>query len=137
MSFGLTNASTAFMDLMNRIFRQLHDLFVIVFIDDILVYSKSEEDHVNHFQIMLQTLKDQKLYAKNFKCEYWVSVVTFLRHIVSSEGIKLDPQKIEEVKKWTRPMTPTNIRSFLVLVGYYRRFVESFLSIGASLTKLT
>lgn len=113
------------------------DLFIIVFIDDILIYSKSKEDHVDHLRIILQTLKDQELYVKFSKCEFWLSIVAFLGNIVSSGGIKVDPQKTEVVKKWPRPATLTNIRSFLGLVGYYTRFVESFSSIAALLTRLT
>ncbi|KAF3660660.1 putative CST complex subunit CTC1-like [Capsicum annuum] len=114
MSFGLTNVPTAFMDLMNRVFRHFMDLFVLDFIDNILVYSKSEEDHANYLRIVLQNLKDQKF-----------------------EGIKVDSQKVEAAKKYPRPMTPTDIRSFLGLFGYYRRFVGSFLSIATPLMRLT
>ena len=86
------------MDLINQVFKQFLDLFVIVFIDDILIYSKSEEDHANHLRIILQTLKDHQLYAKFSKCEFWLNVVTFLGHIISSEGIMVDPQKVVVVK---------------------------------------
>ncbi|KAH0712585.1 hypothetical protein KY289_008544 [Solanum tuberosum] len=137
MSFGLTNAPAAFMDLMNRVFKLYLDMFVIVFIDDILIYSRSEEDHASHLRIVLQNLKDKELYAKFSKCEFWLESVEFLGHIVSGEGIKVDTQKIEEVQNCPRPTSPTDIRSFLGLAGYYRRFVKGFSSISLSLTKLT
>ena len=137
MSFGLTNAPAVFMDLMNSLFRPFLDLFVIVFIDDILVYSRSEDEHADHLRAVLQTLRDRKLYAKFSKCEFWLKSVAFLGHIVSDEWIKVDTQKIEAVKYWPRPTTPTEVRSFLGLAGYYRRFVEGFSSLSAPLTKLT
>ncbi|XP_070011281.1 uncharacterized protein [Nicotiana sylvestris] len=127
MSFGLTNAPTTFMDLMNRIFKPFLDRFMIVFIDDILVYSRSQEEYVGHLRIVLQTLLENELYAKFYKCEFWLESVAFLGHVVSRGGIKVDPQKIEAVKSWPQPTTPTEIRSFLGLAGYYRRFVEGFL----------
>ncbi|KAH0661560.1 hypothetical protein KY284_026491 [Solanum tuberosum] len=137
MSFGLTNAPAAFMDLMNRVFRNYLDLFVIVFIDDILIFSKSEDDHMNHLKIVLQVLKDHQLYAKFSKCEFWLRSVSFLGHIVSSEGIEVNPKKTDAVKSWPRPLSPSDIRSFLGLAGYYRRFVEGFSSIASPLTALT
>ncbi|XP_069147980.1 uncharacterized protein [Solanum lycopersicum] len=121
MSFGLINAQAAFMDLMHRVFRSYLDSFVIVFIDDILVYSKNEGDHMDHLRVVLQVLKENQLFGKYRKCEFWLSSVAFLSHIISSEGVEIDPRKTETVKNWPRPLTPTDIRSFLGLEGYYRR----------------
>ena len=111
VSFGLTNAPAAFMDLMNRVFRPFLDRFVIIFIDDILVYSKSEDEHTKHLRFVLQTLRDYRLYAKFSKCEFWLEQVTFLGHVVSKDGIQVDPKKIEAVADWPRPTTVTEIRS--------------------------
>ncbi|WMV09385.1 hypothetical protein MTR67_002770, partial [Solanum verrucosum] len=96
-------------------------MFVIVFIDDILIYSRSENEHVDHLRIVLQVLKDQQLFAKFSKCEFWLRSIAFLGHIVSSKGIEVDPKKTDAVKSWPRPLTPSDIRSFLGLAGYYRR----------------
>ena len=137
MPFGLTNAPAAFMDLMNRMFSPYLDVFVVVFVDDILIYSKTLEDHDRHLRIVLQVLREAKLYAKFGKCEFWKEEVRFLGHVVSKEGISVDPSKVEAVLNWSRPTTPTEIRSFLGLAGYYRRFIEGFSSIASSLTKLT
>ncbi|KAH0697960.1 hypothetical protein KY289_015442 [Solanum tuberosum] len=137
ISFGLTNASVTFMDLMNRFFWQYFDMFVIVFIDDILIYSRSENDHMDHLRIVLQVLKDHQLFTKFSKCEFWLRSVAFLGHIVSSKGTEVDPKKTDSVKSWPRPLLPTDIRSFLGLAGYYRRFVEGFSSIASPLTALT
>ena len=136
MPFGLTNAPAAFMDLMNRVFKEFLDQFVIVFIDDILVYSKSSEEHVFHLSKVLQTLRENALYAKFSKCEFWLNRVAFLGHVISGDGISVDPTKIEAVMKWPRPTTVTEVRSFLGLAGYYRRFVEGFSAIATPLTHL-
>ena len=108
------------MELMNEVFQPYLDSFVIVFTDDILVYSKTEEDHVGHLRIVLQRLREEKLYAKFSKCEFCHTSVTFLGHVVSKEGIRVDPAKIEAVRGWTRSTSPTEIRSFVGLAGYYR-----------------
>ena len=110
------------MDLMNRTFRNCHDLFVIVLIDGILIYSRSENDHMRHITIVLQVLKDNQLLAKYSKCEFWLRSVSFLGHIHSSEGVEVYPRKTKGVKSWPKPLTPTHILSFLGLVGYYKRF---------------
>ncbi|GJS87555.1 putative reverse transcriptase domain-containing protein [Tanacetum coccineum] len=137
MPFGLTNAPTVFMDLMNRVCRPYLDKFVIVFIDDILIYSKTQEEHVEHLRLVLELLKKEKLYAKFSKCEFWLREVQFLGHVINGNGIHVDPSKIEAVKNWKAPRTPTEVRSFLGLAGYYRRFIENFSKIAKSLTILT
>ncbi|RVW15572.1 Retrovirus-related Pol polyprotein from transposon 17.6 [Vitis vinifera] len=137
MPFGLTNAPTAFMDLMNRVFEPYLDQFVVVFIDDILVYSKSREEHERHLSIVLQTLRDKRLYAKLKKCEFWLNKVSFLGHVVSKDGISVDSGKVDVVSNWKRPTTMTEIRSFLGLAGYYRQFIEGFSKIALPLTSLT
>ncbi|KAL4026597.1 hypothetical protein IC575_015033 [Cucumis melo] len=137
MSFGLTNAPAMFMDLMNRVFREFLDTFVIVFIDDILIYSKTEAKHEEHLRMVLQTLRDNKLYAKFSKCEFWQKQVSFLGHVVSKAGVSMDPAKIEAVTSWTRPSTVSEVCSFLGLACYYRRFVENFSRIATPLTQLT
>ncbi|KAL4025999.1 hypothetical protein IC575_014406 [Cucumis melo] len=137
MSFGLTNAPSVFMDLMNMVFKDFIDTFVIVFIDDILVYSKTEVEHEEHLHQVLETLQANKLYAKFSKCEFLLKKVSFLGHVLSSEGVSVDPTKIEAVTSWPRLSTVSEVRSFLGLVGYYRRFVEDFSRIASPLTQLT
>ncbi|GMI67523.1 hypothetical protein HRI_000421600 [Hibiscus trionum] len=136
MPFGLTNAHAAFMDMMNRVFHEYLDKFVMVFIDDILVYSRTEEEHEGHLRIVLQALLENQLYAKLSKCEFWRREVVFLGHVVSAEGIRVDPQKIEAVMNWKPPKSVHEVRSFLGLAGYYRRFVDGFSKIAAPLAKL-
>ncbi|GJU03448.1 putative reverse transcriptase domain-containing protein [Tanacetum coccineum] len=137
MPFGLTNAPAVFMDLMNRVCKPYLDKFVIVFIDDILIYSKSKKEHEEHLKLILELLKKEELYAKFSKCEFWIPKVQFLGHVIDSEGIHVDPAKIESIKDWTSPKSPTEIRQFLGLAGYYRRFIEGFSKIAKPMTKLT
>ena len=134
---GLTNAPAAFMDLMNRVFRPFLDRFVIVFINNILVYSRSEEEHAMHLRLVLQTLREHQLYAKFSKCEFWLDQVAFLGHMVSKDGIQVDPKKIKAILEWPRPTTVTEVRYFLGLASYYRRFVKDSSKIAAPLTRLT
>ena len=108
----------------------------MVFIDDILEYSKDKEEHAHHLQIVLQTLREHQLYAKLKKCEFWLEEVVFLGHVVSKEGIKVDPQKVKAIMDWLRPTNVTEIRSFLRLAGYYRRFIKDFSKISSPLTNL-
>ena len=137
MSFGLTNAPAVFMDLMNRVCRPMLDRSVIVFIDDILVYSKTREQHEEHLRELLGVLKRERLYAKFSKCEFWLREVQFLGHLVNQEGILVDPAKVEAVMQWETPKSPSDIRSFLGLAGYYRRFICDFSKIVVPLTRLT
>ena len=133
MPFGLTNVPTAFMDLMHRIFQPYLDQFV----DDILIYSQSEWEHEYHLRIVLQLLRDHQLYAKFSKCEFWLTEVRFLGHVVSASGVSVDPEKVEAVMGWERPKSVFEIRSFLGLAGYFRRFIEDFSRIAAPMTRLT
>ncbi|GJU74852.1 putative reverse transcriptase domain-containing protein [Tanacetum coccineum] len=137
MPFGFTNAPDVFMDLMNRVCKPYLDRYVIVFIDDIFIYSKSRKEHAGHLKLILNLLKNEELYAKFSKCEFWLSKVQFLGHVIDSEGIHVDPAKIEAIKDWASPKTPTEIRQFLGLAGYYRRFIEGFSKIARPMTKLT
>ena len=136
MPFRLTNAPAAFMDLMNMVFSPYLDKFVIVFIDDILVYSGSPKEHAEHFRTVLQILRERQLYAKLSKCQFWLDMVAFLGHVISVEGISVDPQKIEAIMNWKPPTNVSEVRSFLGLAGYYRKFVERFLKIANPLTNL-
>nr|GEV38276.1 putative reverse transcriptase domain-containing protein [Tanacetum cinerariifolium] len=137
MPFGLTNARAVFMDLMNQVCTPYLDKFVIVFIDDILIYSKRKQEHEKHLKLILEFLKKEELYAKFSKCEFWILKVQFLSHKIDSQGIHVDSTKIESIKDWAFPKTLTKIRQFLGLACYYRRFIEGFLKIAKSMTKLT
>src|SRR6185295_3275047 len=135
MSFGLTNAPAHFMYLMNSVFMSELDKFVVIFIDDILIYSKNEEEHAEHLRIVLQRLREHKLYAKFSKCDFWLTEVQFLGHIVSKDGISVDPSKIQDVLNWKAPTSVPEIRSFFGLAGYYRRFVPDFSKIARPMTE--
>ena len=122
---------------MNRVFQPYLDQFVVVFVDDILIYSQSEVEHEDHLRIVLQLLRDHQLYAKFSKCEFWLTEVGFLGHVVSASGVSVDPGKVEAVMSWERPKSVLEIRSFLGLAGYYRRFIEDFSRLAAPMTRLT
>ncbi|GJV44582.1 putative reverse transcriptase domain-containing protein [Tanacetum coccineum] len=137
MLLGLTNAPAMFMDLMNQVCKPYLDKFVIEFIDDILIYSKNDEEHEKHLRIILELLKEEKLYAKFSKCDFWLDSVQFLGHVIDRSGVHVDPAKIEAIKSWVAPTTLTEVRQLLGLAGYYRRFIEGFSLISKPLTKLT
>jgi hypothetical protein len=136
MSFGLMNAPAHFMYLMNSIFMPELDMFVVVFIDDILVYSKSTEEHEDHLRVVLQRLRDHQLYAKFSKCEFWINEMPFLGHVISSEGIVVDPSKVRDVLNWEPPKSVHKVHSFLGLASYYRRFILNFSKISKPIIEL-
>ena len=137
MPFRLTNAPAAFMDLMHRVFQPYLDQFVVVFVDEILIYSQSEREHEYHLRIVLQLLRDHQLYSKFSKCEFWLTEVRFLGHVVSASCVLVDPEKVEAVMSWERPKSVFEIRSFLGLVGYSRRFIKNFSRLAAPMMRLT
>jgi hypothetical protein len=136
MSFRLTNAPAYFMYLMNKVFMEYLDKVVVVFIDDILIYSRSEEEHEEHICLVLQKLQEHRLYAKLSKCEFWLKQVAFLWHVISKRGISVDPSKVQDVLSWNTSTCVGDIRSFLGLTGYYRRFIKGFSKICKPMTEL-
>jgi hypothetical protein len=136
MSFGLTNALAYFMYMMNMVFMPELDKFVVVFIDDILVYSEDEKDHEEHLRIILTRLRDHKLYAKFSKYEFWLKKVSFFGHILSENRVLVDSSKVQEVMDWKTPTIVSEVRSFLELAGYYHRFIPDFLKISKPMTSL-
>jgi hypothetical protein len=134
--FGLTNAPTTFMFLMNNVLNKFLDKFVLVFIDDILIYSKNREEHKEHLRPVLQVLREHKLYAKFIKCDFFQKHVHYLGHVISKEGVAVDPAKIKSIMEWTTPRDVSNIRFFMGLAGYYRRFIKGFSKIGCLITAL-
>ena len=136
VSFGLTNAPAYFMNMMNKVFMDELDKFVVVFIDDILIYSATVEEHKQHLKILLEKLRQNQLYGKFSKCEFWLEEVAFLGHVLTAEGVAVDPSKIVTVQKWEQPLNVTDVRSFLGLAGYYRRFIENFSKIAQPMTNL-
>ncbi|XP_073354657.1 uncharacterized protein [Aegilops tauschii subsp. strangulata] len=136
MPFGLTNAPAYFVHLMNKVFMKFMDKFVVVFIDDILVYSRTPEEHAEHLRIVLGELRKHQLYAKFSKCEFWLRQVGFLGHILNQEGVAVDPEKVKAILDWKPPANVTDVRSFLGSVGYYRRFIEGFSTVAKPMTQL-
>jgi len=137
MPFGVTNAPGVFMEYMNRIFHPYLDQFVVMFIYDVLVYSKSEEEHAKHLRVVLQVLKEKRLFPKLSKCEFWLREVSFLGHVISKGGIVVDPSKVDAMMQWESPKSVFEVRSFLGLAGYYQRFIEGFSKLALPLTQLT
>jgi hypothetical protein len=136
MSFELTNAPAYFMYLMNKVFTEYLYKFVVVFINDILVYSEMEEDHEEHLRLVLEKLRANQMYAKFRKCEVWLTQDTFLGHVISIRGVLVDPCKVRDVLNRKPPIDISKIRSFLRLVGYYRRFIQDFSEIAKTMTRL-
>ena len=137
MSFGLTNSLVEFMDLMHRVFQPYLDLLVVVFVDDILIYSKSEGDQEGHLRIIFQTLREHQLYAKFIKWEFLLTEVRFLRYMVSASRVFVDSKKVETFMSWEKLKSVFKIRSFLGLAGYYRRFIKDFSRLDVPMTRLT
>jgi hypothetical protein len=136
MSFGLTNAPAYFMYLVNKVFMEYLDKFVVIFIDDILIFSKTEEEHEKHLRFVLDKLRSNKFYAKFSKCEFWLTQVAFLRHVISAGGASVDLGKVKDVLNWMPPTTASEIWSFLGLAGYYYRFIKDFSKIAKLMMKL-
>jgi hypothetical protein len=136
MPFGLTNTLAYFMYLMNKVFMEYLDKFVVVFIDDILIFSKTEEEHEKHLRLVLEKLRSNQLYAKFSKCEFWLIEVAFLGYVISARGVSVDPSKVKDVLNWMPPMNASEIQSFLGLAGYYRRFIQDCSKIAKPMTKL-
>jgi hypothetical protein len=134
--FGMSNAPVVFMCLMNGVFRDYLDKFVTVFLDDILVYSKSEEEHEQHLRMVLQVLREHQLYGKLSKCSFYQRQIHYLGHIISEEGIVVDPEKVEAIREWLAPRNVAEVRSFMGLAGYYRRFIAGFSKITHPITSL-
>ena len=137
MPFGLTNVPVAFMDLMHRVFQPYLHQFVVVFVNNILIYSQSEEEHEDHLRVVLQLLSDHQLYAKFNKCQFWLTEVGFFGQVVSASGVSMDPERVKVVMSWERLKLVFEIHSFLGLAGYYRRFIEDFSRLAAPMTRLT
>ena len=137
MPFGLTNAPSTFMRLMNHVLRAYIGKFVVVYFDDILIYSRSIEEHIEHLKQVLNVLRTEKLYANVEKCSFCTNNVVFLGYVISGQGIEVDESKVEAIKNWPTPMNVSQVRSFLGLAGFYRRFVKDFSTIAAPLNELT
>jgi hypothetical protein len=136
MSFGLTNAPAFFMYLMIKVFMEYLNKFVVVFITDILMFSKMKEEHEKHLRMVLEKLRSNQLYAKFSKCKFWLTEVAFLGHVISAGGVSVDPSKVKDVLNWMPLMNASEIQSFLGLAGYYRRFIKDFFKIAKPMTRL-
>ena len=137
MPFGLSNAPSTFMRLMNHVLRSLIWKFMVVYADDILVYSKSLEDHAHHVRQVLSIIRKEKLFANLPKCNFAKDKLTFLSFVISSKGIEVDDSKVEAIRNWPTPTNIGQVRSFHGLAGFYRRFVKDFSTIACPLNELT
>src|ERR1043165_1741763 len=135
MSFGLTYAPATFSRLMNFIFMEYLDKFVVVYLDDILIYSKNEEEHAEHLRLVLMKLREQRLYAQFPKCEFWLPEVTYLGHVISAKGIAVNLERVQAILDWTPPKSVKQVRSFLGFASYCRRFFETFYKVAKPLTE--
>ena len=136
MPFGLTNEPTTFMCLINNVLSKYLDKFVVVFKDDILIYSKTKEEHYEHLKIILQVLRERQLYAKLSKCDFYKDKIQYLGHAISQEGISVDPDKIKAIIDWPVPKDVTDVRSFMGITGYCRKFTEGFSRIANPIISL-
>jgi hypothetical protein len=136
MFFGLTNAPTHITYLMNSVFMPELAKFLVVFIDDIFIYSKNDEEHAKHLRIVLTRLREHQLYAKFINCVFWLEEIQFLGHVLSAKGIAVDPSKVKDILEWKSPTSVHQVRSFLGLAGYYRRFIPDFSKIVKPITGL-
>ena len=136
MPFGLTNSLAVFMCLMNNVLHKYLDKFVVVFIEDILIYSKSKEEHKEHLKVVLQELWEHQIYEFFCKCDFFKDEIQYLGHVVTKEGIYVDPEKIRSIEEWLVPKDVSEVRSFMEIIGYYRRFIEGFSRIANPITSL-
>ena len=136
MSFGLSNAPIVFMCLMNNVLHKYLDKFVVVFIDDILIYSKNNEEHEEHLKIILQVLREHQLYAKFSKCDFFKDKIQCLGHVITKDGISIDPNKIKSINEWPISKDVTDVWSFMGITGYYRRFIKGFSRIANPINSL-
>jgi RNase H-like domain found in reverse transcriptase/Reverse transcriptase (RNA-dependent DNA polymerase) len=137
MPFGFSNAPSTFQGLMNEVFRDYVDQFILVYLDDVLIFSRSEEEHKQHVEMVLQRLRDERLFAKLSKCEFNKSSVSLLGHIVGANGLQREGKKVEAVVKWPQPANKVEVQSFLGFANYYRRFISGFSQMAAPLSNLT
>ena len=136
MPFGFTNASAIFMCLMDNVLHKYIDKFIVVFIDDILIYSKSKEELTEQLKIILQVLREHQLYAKFSKCDLFKDKIQYLGHVITKEGISVDPKKIKAIEKWPVPKDVTDVISLMGITGYYQRFINRFSRITNPITSL-
>jgi len=136
MPFGLTNMLESFMCFMKNVLSKYLDQFMVVFVDDILIYPKSKEEHKEHLRIILQVVREHQLYAKLSKCDFYKDKIQYLGHVISKDRIYVDPDKIKAIVKWHVPKDVSDVRSFMGITGYYRKFIEGFSRIAYPIISL-